>query len=640
MSLLRRATALSVALACAALVLLIVPLPAAALEPDVYVCDDPAVTPALLVDQTWAQDRTLIGPEMDFARIHVEAGTSYVFSVLSKPGYENVGVRMTLVPDLFGSGQSHSTLQQATTSPSAAETDIFFTATETGTVVLQVEPDQGGFGVEYAYWLAAYTAGQAWWEDPFELPETDPNASGAFVSPGDPAVERALSSPDDVDTIDFFVPSPGDYVVSTGFSAKCLPPDTQLEVRDLGGPTTAVNDDGPDGGPLSEVRITATEAGVWRARVSSVKDQRFGAYTLAVSEAQAGAGRVRGQVIGPTGDPVAGAQVSLLSLTWTPFAFTTSDANGRFDLPTVPLGVPYRVAARADGSGLVSALNPEVRNDPGNANAAYNVLTPDAPSYSSLLRLQLPWVQGKVGSAVYAGLAGLDVNVYDLGGSVLGTGVTDGAGRFKVSLPEGTEQCRVKVSDPSGEYRVTWYTNGSTEPNADVVYVPTFDPLEMSLRKVSDPDFADNHRISLAGVEVVFDRAALPDGMGVLAMSPAHPVVPGFRFVTGRYYDITPYMAFWGGASVTLSIPPSEAAGASRLRMFHWKDGAWHDVTSNVDTVGLKVTGRTDSFSEFAIMAPTSASEVSTPASSPWSIALFAALIALSAAPLRRAGRA
>jgi DUF1680 family protein len=81
-------------------------------------------------------------------------------------------------------------------------------------------------------------------------------------------------------------------------------------------------------------------------------------------------------------------------------------------------------------------------------------------------------------------------------------------------------------------------------------------------------------------------------------------------------------------------------AGASRLRMFHWKDGAWHDVTSNVDTVGLKVTGRTDSFSEFAIMAPTSASEVSTPASSPWSIALFAALIALSAAPLRRAGRA
>ena len=307
MSLLRRATALSVALACGALVLLIAPLPAVALEPDVYVCDDPAMIPTLLVDQTWAQDRTLIGPEMDFARIHVEAGTSYAFSVLSKPGYENARrpddapagpVRVGTVVHQPSAGHDiagrcrdrhllHGHRDRQRRPPSRAGPGRVRRR-----VRVLARGVHGGAAVVGGPLRASRDGPER--ERHVHLSRRPLPSDGRY--PLRTTSIRSTSSSRTRATTSFPPASPG----------SGLPPDTQLEVWDLGGPARAVNDDGPDGGPLSEVRITATQPGVWRARVNSMKGNRFGAYTLAVSEAQAGTGRVRGQVVGPTGDPVAG----------------------------------------------------------------------------------------------------------------------------------------------------------------------------------------------------------------------------------------------------------------------------------------------------------------------------------------------
>ena len=65
---------------------------------------------------------------------------------------------------------------------------------------------------------------------------------------------------------------------------------------------------------------------------------------------------------------------------------------------------------------------------------------------------------------------------------------------------------------------------------------------------------------------------------------------------------------------------------ASSLRLFHYTGGAWRDITVSVNTAARTVTGRTNSFSHFALFAPTSMPTVSTSAESPLTLALLGVL--------------
>jgi hypothetical protein len=94
----------------------------------------------------------------------------------------------------------------------------------------------------------------------------------------------------------------------------------------------------------------------------------------------------------------------------------------------------------------------------------------------------------------------------------------------------------------------------------------------------------------------------------ILAGSPG-PAPSGHKFM-GNFYDITTCADYTGTISVTIpynqSSVPSGKEGT--LRMFHWENGAWHDVTLSVDTGNNTITGRVNSLSPFVIAYSTASS--------------------------------
>jgi len=137
------------------------------------------------------------------------------------------------------------------------------------------------------------------------------------------------------------------------------------------------------------------------------------------------------------------------------------------------------------------------------------------------------------------------------------------------------------------------------------------------------------------GVRLDFDDLVTPDTMraDVVAEPAHHPAPSGFEEVDGSYYDLLVSSSYLGGVTVSIPYDPSATTAAeSGLRLYHWRTDHWEDITTGVDTTNHLVMGRTDSFSPFAVFAPSSGAGggetpvTSTPASSPWSLALGALL--------------
>jgi hypothetical protein len=124
------------------------------------------------------------------------------------------------------------------------------------------------------------------------------------------------------------------------------------------------------------------------------------------------------------------------------------------------------------------------------------------------------------------------------------------------------------------------------------------------------------------------------------AVAPAH-ASPGYRLVPNSNYEISVTGAASAPANVTIPYDPAQVTGdPANLRLLHWNGTAWEDITNSVSTTDHTISGTTTSFSDFSageIAAP----PVSTPASSPWSIALLSlAGIGVMGASLWAASRA
>jgi len=68
---------------------------------------------------------------------------------------------------------------------------------------------------------------------------------------------------------------------------------------------------------------------------------------------------------------------------------------------------------------------------------------------------------------------------------------------------------------------------------------------------------------------------------------------------------------------------PAQTSDPADLKLFHYENGAWQDITISVDTTNTRVTGGAESF--FAL-CDREATLPNTPASSDWSLALIAVL--------------
>ncbi len=122
------------------------------------------------------------------------------------------------------------------------------------------------------------------------------------------------------------------------------------------------------------------------------------------------------------------------------------------------------------------------------------------------------------------------------------------------------------------------------------------------------PRISTEVSIDPVGIVLGFD-SVLDVGTSSAAESSGHQAPSGFRVLRGDYYDISTTAVFTGFVTVTIPYNESDLEGVneSNLKLFHWKNNGWDEITVSVDTVKNTITGRTDSFSPFAVMAPAGA---------------------------------
>jgi len=622
------------ALAAAVFATMLVPAVALGVAADAFEPDlDPPQATVLPVDQTSAQDRSMEPFDMDWARIDVQAGTSYEFCAITRPGLPSTPLRLNLW-SWNGVVFTPLTATTLTGFPNSGVNTLAYTAPESGPVYLQIQAED--FANSGSYWLTAYTAGQPWFIDTYESDDFSPYA-GAFLMAGDPPVSRSFDLPTDLDRVMVAAFEPGEYEISTAFSSLGAPPDTLIEVWDDSGTTLlATNDDASDGGPLSRVtRLTVTEPTSWQVRVSAAKGASMGAYTVAAQKVETSQGRVFGTVTGPDGAFAANALVELLDVDQSVWRSTHSASDGTFEFTGVPFETPFRVRAQIEGAGLVSAEWPDDRHVVNPDPSTCPALDPGAPEMGFNLQVRRPWVSGWVyaDEVPFPMLAGMDVTVYDVGGNVLGTGTTSLSGNFFISLaPFTTGDCKVEISDPAGIRRTTWWYTAPDAESSQAASIPTFGGL--SFLMPLGPTTTRDVSFDLGDVHVAFDEVTAPGDVTATPSEPQHLPTVGRRHVPGRYFDIHPTLSFSGEATVTIAIPAEEAASAASIRLMHWENGAWRDITTHVDPAGTSVSGRTSSFSDFSLQAD--AEELDADSSTPAIELGVLALVGVALVLLRR----
>lgn len=108
------------------------------------------------------------------------------------------------------------------------------------------------------------------------------------------------------------------------------------------------------------------------------------------------------------------------------------------------------------------------------------------------------------------------------------------------------------------------------------------------------------------------------------------PAPSGMQLVSGTSWDITTSVEFSGQAFVT--VPYSDAGLSAEqeegVKLYHFVNGQWQDITDSVNTAANTVSGYTSSFSPFAVFVPMAEEPPAlpttvTPASSAWSLVLL-----------------
>jgi hypothetical protein len=77
------------------------------------------------------------------------------------------------------------------------------------------------------------------------------------------------------------------------------------------------------------------------------------------------------------------------------------------------------------------------------------------------------------------------------------------------------------------------------------------------------------------------------------------------------YYDVATTATFDGVVTVCITYDPENYTDPSSLRLFHFENNAWVDVTAPDNSTPNTVCGQVSSFSVFAIVEPTKLSELS-----------------------------
>lgn len=89
----------------------------------------------------------------------------------------------------------------------------------------------------------------------------------------------------------------------------------------------------------------------------------------------------------------------------------------------------------------------------------------------------------------------------------------------------------------------------------------------------------------------------------ILSISPPGSAPAGYRFLDEFYFNISTTAGYTSDVVITVPYDESLIAGseAGRVRLLRWNGSSWQDITVSQNTTNKTVTGRTSSFSNFAV---------------------------------------
>jgi hypothetical protein len=153
----------------------------------------------------------------------------------------------------------------------------------------------------------------------------------------------------------------------------------------------------------------------------------------------------------------------------------------------------------------------------------------------------------------------------------------------------------VTLSNPTNALIVDGVGAGAID-NDDV---PPFQSLPVATPAGSDV------AVSVPPATVTFDEVTQA-GETAITMSAGGPPPPaGFQLgAPPTYIDLSTTAGFTGSATVCINYSGFAFADESLVRLFHFDDPLWTDITTFVDTVADVICGVTTSFSPFAVFEP------------------------------------
>ena len=160
-------------------------------------------------------------------------------------------------------------------------------------------------------------------------------------------------------------------------------------------------------------------------------------------------------------------------------------------------------------------------------------------------------------------------------------------------------------SDPSNTASATTYATGNTPAGSNV-------------------------NVNLGnGITIIFERVVSPGTTTATVLAnPGHNPPLNFRILRGLYYNITTTASYSG--TITIIFPYEETGNENNLKVLHWEDPGWNDVTVQpVDTANNKITAHVSSLSPFGIGYYLSSGGYSTGANT--NLIALLAMIAISA---------
>jgi hypothetical protein len=224
------------------------------------------------------------------------------------------------------------------------------------------------------------------------------------------------------------------------------------------------------------------------------------------------------------------------------------------------------------------------------------------------------WNDNVVADGIYSpeedGVAGVTVNLYTCSNSFISskTTNTDGFYEFIDLVPgnyylefilpnnhiftyqnQGLDEAADSEADmQTGKTACMALSSGQSDLTWHAGIINKSDPVQV----VVMPD-----------IQIVFSQInSLCESSATLINLASAPAPAPFGYTLISLYDITTCATYTGNIDVTVPYDPLKIRGAeSGVRMFHFENGTWRDVTVSIDTVNNTVTGRVNSLSPFGI---------------------------------------